>query len=279
MKIDFNKVCDVYDIVRTGDPFVIKKIIEKTNPEAGDRILDLGCGTGNNAVLLSNTVDSQIYGMDQSEGMLSKAREKNDRIRFLVGDAMDMKDIENGYYDLVFMVDVIHHIPDIKVMFKNIYRILKPEGAVMIFTESHDQLKNSRLTTKYFPETLENELKRYPSEDSITTSMNDTGFCCIETEDVKYPAEKGYGEKLITLAETKSYSMFRMISQDAIDRGIARIKEDLKKKEVSADQKNLMIIGRKPVFSLDDGPERNQFMTYCSILRINRFHELFQIHL
>lgn len=51
---------EIYDKVRVGDHFVIKYI------------LDAGCGTGNNTVLISEVTDAAVYGMDRSEGMLIK---------------------------------------------------------------------------------------------------------------------------------------------------------------------------------------------------------------
>lgn len=58
------------------------------------------------------------------------------------------------------MVDVIHHIKDIDTMFQSIKRVLRENGLVIIFSGNHEHIRN-RFTTKYFPKTLEGELKRY----------------------------------------------------------------------------------------------------------------------
>ena len=53
------------------------RAVERLNLKPGDRVLEVGCGTGRNLVFLSRAVgpDGRVYGVDISEGMLAKARE------------------------------------------------------------------------------------------------------------------------------------------------------------------------------------------------------------
>jgi len=53
------------------------------------------------------------------------------------------------------------------------------------------------------------------------------------------------GEKLIKIAEKQGYSMFNLISQEAIDSGIERLKEDLKKGKVENQGKAAYIAANK----------------------------------
>jgi SAM-dependent methyltransferase len=169
--------------------------------------------------------------MDQSYGMLEKASSKGSVVNFTEGDAVTLEGFEDNYFDVIYMVDVIHHIKDINSIFKNIYRVLKSIGMVCIFTDSYENIKK-RLSTKYFPETLEIELKRYQSTEEIFEAMKSNGFINIKADNLDIGCDEEAGEKLIKIAEKKGYSMFNLISQKAIDRGIERLKEDLKRGKV-----------------------------------------------
>lgn len=230
-KINYNETSKIYDLVREGDLITINRIIEEGKINSNSRVLEIGCGTGNYAVAIANLTEAQIYGTDQSEGMLEKAVAKSSKVEFVKGDAVTLEEFEDNYFDVIYMVDVIHHIKDIKTMFKNIYRLLRKEGTVFIFTDSYENIKN-RLTTKYFPETLEVELNRYQSTEEIFEAMRNNNFIDIKPDNLDMGCDKNAGEKLIKLAEKQGYSMFNLISQEAIDRGIESIRQDLVKGKV-----------------------------------------------
>jgi len=230
-KINYNETCKIYDLVREEDMVTINRIIEEGKVNCNSKILEIGCGTGNYAVAISNITEAQIYGMDQSEGMLEIATAKGSGVKFVKGNAVTLEGFEDNYFDVIYMVDVIHHIKDIKTMFNNIYRILRTEGTVFIFTDSYENIKN-RLTTKYFPETLEVELNRYQSTEEIFETMKDNDFINIKADNLDVGCDEEAGEKLAKIAEKQGYSMFNLISQEAIDRGIERLKEDLDKGKV-----------------------------------------------
>ncbi|MBZ9685594.1 class I SAM-dependent methyltransferase [Clostridium estertheticum] len=243
-KINYNETCKIYDLVREEDMVTIRRIIEEGKINCNSTVLEIGCGTGNYAVTISKCTEAQVYGMDQSEGMLEKAEAKGSKINFIKGDAGTLEGFEDNYFDVIYMVDVLHHIKDINTMLKNIYRILKKEGKIFIFTDSYENIKN-RLTTKYFPETLEVELERYQSTEEIFEAMKDNGFHSIKADNLDIGYEEEAGEKLIKIAETQGYSMFNLISQEAINRGIERLNEDLKKANISYQAKASYISANK----------------------------------
>lgn len=229
--INYNQTCKIYDLVREADRATINRIIEEGKITCDSKVLEIGCGTGNYATLITDITKAQVFGMDQSEGMLHKALEKTSGVIFVHGDAETLEAFEDNYFDVIYMVDVIHHIKDIKTMFMNINRVLKKDGTILIFTDSYESIR-SRLTTKYFPETLEAELKRYQSTEEIFEALQTIGFREIKADILNVGVDENAGEKLIKVAEIKGYSMFNLISQEAIDKGIERLKADLQKGKV-----------------------------------------------
>lgn len=224
----YDKVSEIYDLVRSGDPQIVEFILSMKPVDVDSRVLEIGCGSGNNTVLMKAVTGAEVYGMDQSEGMLEKAKMKDESIHFSLGDAVLLEGFPDNSFDVVYMVDVIHHINNIDAMFRNIYRVLKKDGMVFIFGDTQERIRNERITSKYFPETVEPELKRYQPTQMILSSMEGCGFESVSLENAGNGGSVDFGEQLIELAEKKGYSMFHLISEEAIQKGIERLREDMK---------------------------------------------------
>ena len=95
------------------------------------QILDIGCGTGFNIAYLHKLGFDQAAGLDFSPDALAycRARQLNGLI---CGDAEKLP-IRHGCYDIVLTLDIIEHIKDDRHALSEIYRILKPDGVLVIF--------------------------------------------------------------------------------------------------------------------------------------------------
>lgn len=228
MTYDYNEVSKVYDDVRKADFEVVKFIIEKAQINEGSKVLEIGCGTANYLSLINQLTQAKVWGVDRSRGMLNKAKKKCSNAIFIEDDAVKLMKIPDKTFNVVYMVDVVHHIKDIHTMLLNIKRILMDNGILIIFSDSHEHIKN-RLTTKYFPETLEPELKRYQDTPELIGSLSEASYKQIESGSLEIEDDESYGIKLVDIASEKGFSMFGLISDKAISEGIKRIREDLVK--------------------------------------------------
>jgi len=104
-------------------------IIQSLKLPPSAKVLDLGCGIGNNSLLL-NRFGFKIFGVDISQKAISLARKLVKTGTFKVGDVGQKLPYENAYFDLVIDIGLFHCIPRNKRMFlKNeIFRVLKPGG-------------------------------------------------------------------------------------------------------------------------------------------------------
>ena len=76
-----------------------KGLVELLAPKAGERILDLGCGTGALTAEIAGR-GAQILGVDQSEEMIAQARKKFPALKF---EALDAKELRfNAEFNAVF---------------------------------------------------------------------------------------------------------------------------------------------------------------------------------
>lgn len=110
----------------------------KLKPE--EKILDVGCGVGTFAFHCAKA-GGRTFGIDYSSESIRVANELcakfavNDRTSFFLGSAMRLP-FQNEYFDKIVAADFIEHITaeEKKELLKEMYRVLKPNGLIVIFT-------------------------------------------------------------------------------------------------------------------------------------------------
>jgi trans-aconitate methyltransferase len=98
-------------------------------PENGERILDVGCGTGQLAAQIAH-YGASVTGFDYSAQMIEKARAAYPDIRFDVLDARDFHYDEP--FDALFSNAALHWINEPEAVIASMYRALKPGGRLVI---------------------------------------------------------------------------------------------------------------------------------------------------
>ncbi|WP_069650103.1 class I SAM-dependent methyltransferase [Caloranaerobacter ferrireducens] len=225
-KINYNDISKIYDDVRDEEMTIINSFLDEVKISEATKILDVGCGTGNYTNILQKITKAEVYGVDASEGMLEKAKEKNQHIILKVGLATDIP-FEDCIFDFVYMTDVIHHIKDIDKMFLEFYRVLKNGGKVCISTQSHRQI-DLRYMSEFFPSTAIVDKQRYPDIEEIISSAKKNGFSFLKIEIISEGEEVELGNKFLELLEKKGYSMLHLISDEDYQIGLNRVKSEMK---------------------------------------------------
>lgn len=103
-------------------------------PEPGDRILDVGCGPGHDALLLAELVgeDGEVVGVDNSQSMIETARKEaadQAAIRFEVGDALDLS-FDDDSFDSARADRVLQHLESPTTAIEELRRVTRPGGWV-----------------------------------------------------------------------------------------------------------------------------------------------------
>jgi trans-aconitate methyltransferase len=102
-----------------------KGIVQLLNPAKGEKILDLGCGTGDLAYEILKT-GATVTGMDSSNTMIEKARSKYPEIKFLVCNAENFKLDES--FDAVFSNAALHWMKNAKQVLECVWDVLNKGG-------------------------------------------------------------------------------------------------------------------------------------------------------
>lgn len=226
--VNYNEISKIYDEVREGDVILINHFLQELPPDDLLRVLDIGCGTGNYTDLFQKVTQAkhyQVYGIEPSEGMIGKARKKNSQVIFQQATAENIP-AEDDFFDLVYMTDVIHHIPDIRKMFSEIYRILKPQGKVCIVTQSHRQIER-RPIAQFFPGTLRVDQERYPDIEEVIAAAQFGGLVYLKQEVLFEQEAIELGADYLELVRKKGYSMLHLLTEQEYQTGLAKLERTL----------------------------------------------------
>jgi len=108
------------------------KYIAFAGVKNGDRVLDVGTGTGSLASALETTMtSSEIVGIDPSEGFINYAKKnaKSGRARFEVGDAQALR-FPDASFDQTMALLVMNFVPDHNKAIGEMRRVTRPQGVV-----------------------------------------------------------------------------------------------------------------------------------------------------
>lgn len=106
-------------------------LLEEIVVEPGSSILDVACGNGTLLYRLSRIHEFQGYGIDISEKMIEKAREKCPEMTFVAG-ACEHIPYPDEKFDIMTVCAAYHHFPDVKAFARETARLLKSEGSIYI---------------------------------------------------------------------------------------------------------------------------------------------------
>lgn len=114
---------------------------------AGDRVLDVACGTGDLTQAFASTEAAEIVGLDFTREMIELARKKQlalpagvaGRLRYVEGDAQHLP-FEDRSFDVISIAFGIRNVEDPKMALREFARVLRPGGRLVIL--EFDQPKN-----------------------------------------------------------------------------------------------------------------------------------------
>jgi len=116
----------------------LKKCLNFSGNITNKKILNIGCSFGWFEKFAAKEQCREIIGIDINGENISKARNSinDNRVTFIQGDALNLTRFKGEYFDIVTIFDVIEHLPknSEKELFKQVYRILKINGKLVIST-------------------------------------------------------------------------------------------------------------------------------------------------
>jgi SAM-dependent methyltransferase len=132
---------NIYDVLAQSNNknvYEIGEIIQQTSPNQKSIILDIGCGTGNHVSLLKEK-GHNVIGIDKSEHMIKKAKEKYSDCNFKIADVLRTNIFyANSFTHILCLNLTLYYMEDKDLFFKNCLAWLKPGGYLVVHLVNRD---------------------------------------------------------------------------------------------------------------------------------------------
>ena len=195
----FDRIAPVYDAMNRAMTAGLDRRWRDETARAvvtpGDRVLDSCCGTGDLA-LADLRFGGRVTGVDFSEAMLERARQKSDAIEWIQADALDLP-FADGSFEAATVGFGVRNLDDLEGGLRELRRVLVPGGRVGILeiTQPRGVLRPFYklwfdglvpLAGKVLPggsayTDLPASVRRFPGAAALTVLLRDSGF-----DDVRY---------------------------------------------------------------------------------------------
>ncbi len=169
-KAFYNKIAGVYDLLAERSEQPMREIaLEMLAPAPGERLLEIGFGTGHVLARLAHVVGptGQVFGIDLSENMLAQARELlqkeglADRVILACGDAEELPYPDDSLDGILTCFTLeLFDTPDIPRVLTQCHRVLRPGGRIVVAAVSKEGepglvLRAFEWTHRHFPNLLD----------------------------------------------------------------------------------------------------------------------------
>jgi ubiquinone/menaquinone biosynthesis C-methylase UbiE len=142
---------------------MVHRLIKRSGIGTIYRCLDIGCGTG--ALLKELTpLTEELWGLDLAPPALSYCVERGFPEDHLILGTADNTPFNDNYFDVITAIGIIEHLDDDDKFLKEVYRILRPGGVLILLTSSfaylwseHDEANQHK--RRYFLKNLEGRLR------------------------------------------------------------------------------------------------------------------------
>jgi ubiquinone/menaquinone biosynthesis C-methylase UbiE len=220
LTLDTQELAYHYEQVSAAHQFKAGQLlIEELAVAPGEKVLDVGCGTGLLAEYVAGLVGpaGSVVGIDPLPLRITLAQQKErSNLSFQVGTASDLRDFPEASFAVVYLNAVLHWLPDKLGPLREIHRVLKKGGRLGILTGSKDHpnqlqaikaLVLSREPYSRYAEASGGMAQRV-SADELESLLRQTGFAVKKLEVRPHVRHHPTPEAAIEFAEASSFGNF-----------------------------------------------------------------------
>ena len=216
------------------------ELLSRAQPQPGERVLDVACGTGIGARLVAQRLDgnAEIAGLDLSPPMIEVARTTAEQeglsVDWHVGTA-DALPFADGSFDLVLIQQGLQFFPDRVAGAREAHRVLAPGGRLV--TATWTAIENNPFS-KIYRETIDRNLGM-PAKDTpfslgnredLEDVLASAGFAAIAIDvvrrDVRFAGKEQFLDRFIA-AGAAAVPMMQQMSEAERTRLIAAVRADM----------------------------------------------------
>ena len=228
MAIDFNAWATTYDDTRAASPSVLTPLLDALGPPAGRTLLDVGGGTGNFALPLSEA-GFAVTLTDLAPEMARRARAKLPRA--IASDAQRLP-FRDDAFDCAISINVLRHVPARVDAMREALRVIR-DGPFVIKVSTAETLRGAWLH-EYIPSIMQHQ-PRYQSEHEIVAELRSAGFARVDVRrfvytdaiDGSFQALKHAPASFLDERVIMNTAVFQRLPRADVDRGVELLRADI----------------------------------------------------
>jgi SAM-dependent methyltransferase len=152
----------------------------------GDRVLDLGSGTGEFTQVANDSGASEVIGVEVAEAAIARARAQHPALDFRLTPIEGPLPLADASFDLVWASEVIEHIADTAVWMSEVRRVLAPGGRLLLTTPAHGRLRLLLHGIERYSDPQGDHLHLYTAR-SLRALLDEFGFVDVRVEAASGP--------------------------------------------------------------------------------------------
>lgn len=188
--------------------------------------VDLGSGTGRFTPSLAQAFGGPAYGVEPAKRMrhAAEVESRHPAVSYLAGRAEAIP-LPDATADFLLMFLSYHHVTDKPAAVREIRRVLKPDGRLLLRSTFRDRIPDIWWRS-YFPRSWDVERAMFPTEAETCGLFEGAGFSLIASVQMELPFD---GDIVAAVARLRlrPYSVFEHLTRAELDEGFARIDADL----------------------------------------------------
>lgn len=100
----------------------------------GGMVLDAGSGTGYGSAYLADHGARFVWGIEINENAVAESQQYFQRpnLQYIIQDLQNIMAFQKHHFDVIFSSNALEHVPDASSFFLNAWRLLKPEGTLIL---------------------------------------------------------------------------------------------------------------------------------------------------
>jgi ubiquinone/menaquinone biosynthesis C-methylase UbiE len=184
--------------------------------------IDLGSGTGRFTPALAEAFGGPVFGVEPAARMraVAEAQAAHPQVRYLAGEAAAIP-LPDSAADFVLMFLSFHHVPDRAAAAREIARVLKPGGRLILRSTFKERIPD-HWWRGFFPRSHAIEEAMFPTTGEACAIFEAAGFSILQVVRQEIPFEGDMGEAVAKL-RLRAVSVFEHMTGQELDEGFARI--------------------------------------------------------
>ncbi|MEK6987275.1 MAG: methyltransferase domain-containing protein [Candidatus Thermoplasmatota archaeon] len=222
MSVDYSRMAKDYDVVRGDEAvdrhFWLAALVEVGRITPGERVLDLGAGTGRFSRLVAEI--AHVVAVDPSPAMIDQARAKGTP-NLILADAHALP-FRRDAFDVTLLIMVVHQLADYRKAMREVARV----SHRAVIATSDMRTRTLGILEEAFPSLLAIDRARFPPVDELVTALKHAGFLRVEVEERPHGRTFTVAQELERV-KRKYISTLDLLPPGEFDRGLAFLEKEL----------------------------------------------------